>query len=352
MFDVWHYDGETARLYMAQVQPLERGFQLRVEGGAGETIAWDRLDPRGKRNGAAVFGLKDVPGWQIGFDGGVPPELAAHLPQPLKYGRWIDRFGFLPAMLTFAAVSVGVVALVLRLPDLIAPNIPMSFEKRLGDAMLGDLGKNFCKGKAGEAALDALVRRVDPQGTITDVHVVRFPAINAITLPGGTILIFDGLLRSAASPDEVAGVLGHEIGHVRNRDVMHALVRQAGLSVILGGFSGNIGGNMESLLSASFSREAETAADQHSITAMAQAKIDPRDTAAFFKRLGGKRGDAQLSVSFLASHPAPRERAERFEKSAVADAAYGPSLAPQQWDDLADLCHNDPAQRGRRPFGF
>jgi beta-barrel assembly-enhancing protease len=352
MFDVWHYDGETARLYIAQVRPLERGFQLVVDGVAGETIAWDRLDPRGKRNGAAVFGLKDVPGWQIGFDGGVPAELAHHLPKPLKYGRGIDRFGIVPALAVFAAISASVVALVLRLPDWIAPNIPISFEKRLGEAMLGDLSKNFCRGNEGEAALAALVRRVDPQGDITDVHVVRFPAINAITLPGGTILIFDGLLRSAASPDEVAGVLGHEIGHVHNRDVMHALVRQAGLSVILGGLSGNIGGNMESLLSASFSREAETAADGHSITAMARANIDPRDTAAFFKRLSRGSEGRGLSVAFLASHPAPRERAERFQKSAAKTVGYAPALTQEQWDALADLCHNDPNQGRRPPFGF
>jgi beta-barrel assembly-enhancing protease len=352
MFHVWHYDGGNGRMHSALVEPADGGFRLVVDGISGEPIAWDRLEPRGHRNGAAVYGLKDVPGWQIGFDGGVPAELAGYMPRELKYGRWIDRFGFLPALVTFAAISAGVVALVLRLPDWIAPNIPMSFEKRLGEAMVGDLSGNFCRGKAGEDALAALVRRVDPQGSVADVHVVRFPAINAITLPGGTILIFDGLLRSAASPEEIAGVLGHEIGHVRHRDVMQALVRQAGLSVILGGFSGNIGGNMESLLSASFSRDAESAADRHSIEAMVRANVDPRDTAAFFKRLSRGQENVQMSLAFLASHPAPRERAERFERSAVAKAEYAPALTQEQWGALADLCHNDPNQKGRRPFGF
>lgn len=47
--------------------------------------------------------------------------------------------------------------------------------------------------------------------------------VNAVTLPGGRIVIFSGLLKAATSPDEVAGALGHELGHVRHHDAVHRL---------------------------------------------------------------------------------------------------------------------------------
>ncbi|WP_341873239.1 M48 family metalloprotease [Sphingobium fuliginis] len=54
-------------------------------------------------------------------------------------------------------------------------------------------------------------------------------------MAGGRIILFDGLVQQAKSADEVAGVLGHELGHVRHRDTMTGLIRQLGLSVVLGG---------------------------------------------------------------------------------------------------------------------
>ncbi|MDX7324874.1 M48 family metalloprotease, partial [Providencia rettgeri] len=80
-------------------------------------------------------------------------------------------------------------------------------------------------------ALKTLATRIDPDDPRLEVDVVKLPMVNAVTLPGGRIVVFDGLIRAAKSPDEVAGVVAHEIGHVRHRDVMEGLLRQFGLSV-------------------------------------------------------------------------------------------------------------------------
>ena len=73
--------------------------------------------------------------------------------------------------------------------------------------------------------------------------------------------MFDGLLKQARSPDEVAGVLAHEIGHVREKHVMQALLRQMGLAVVLGGIDGNSGALVNNMLAMSYSRESEAEAD-------------------------------------------------------------------------------------------
>ena len=99
--------------------------------------------------------------------------------------------------------------------------------------MVGDFGGRFCNGPGGQAALDALVRKIDQGKPAVRVHVANIGMVNAVALPGGNIVLFRGLLQEAKSPDEIAGVLGHEIGHVRKRHVVRALMRQAGLSVLL-----------------------------------------------------------------------------------------------------------------------
>ncbi len=360
MAHVWHYDGTSAIRHVAELQPGDDGFTLRFEGDDGAApvehfVRWADLTARGMRGTSPVYGLRQQPGWQIGFPNGVPDEIAARLPRASRFGGIFDRFGVLKVSLALGAVSALVVALVLQLPDWIAPHIPMSMETRIGETMTGKIGSRICKGPGGEAALAALVKRVDPQGDVKAVHVVNTPLVNAVTLPGGTILVFDGLLHAAKSPDELAGVLGHEFGHVRHRDVMQAMVRQLGLSVLLGGFGGNMGGNINSLLSASYSRAAEAAADDYAIAALKAATVTPTDTAAFFNRLGKTEeslGRASAALAYLSTHPISDGRAARFSASLNKDLTYRPALDRLQWDALVDICNNDPARKNDKPFDF
>ncbi len=358
MVPVWHFDGVRALRHEGALIPQGEGFVLRFEAQDGvdaseQFVRWDVLTARGLSGGDPVYGHRDVPGWQIGFGSGVPPQIAAQLPKAMRYGGWFDRFGVVRTGAVLAIVSAAVIAIGLKLPDWIAPYIPMSVEQRIGKAMVGDLGGKFCKGPGGEAALTALARRVDPNGDATAIHVVNVPVVNAITLPGGTILIFDGLLQTAKSPDEVAGVLGHERGHVAHRDVMQALVRQLGLSVLFGGFQGNVGGNINALLSTSYSRTAEAAADDYAIGALRRANVSPIGTAAFFTRMS--KGEAALgrageALSYLSTHPVSSARAQHFTVSLDKAAPYRAALDQAQWQALMSICASDPARKNDKPF--
>ena len=210
--------------------------------------------------------------------------------------------------------------------------------------MVGDFGGRFCNGPGGQEALDALVKRIEPQGRGLQVRVANINMVNAVALPGGTIIVFRGLLQEAKSPDELAGVIGHEIGHVRNRDVMQSLLRQAGLGLLLGGISGDAGGYANTLISATYSREAEAEADAFSIKLMKRANVSPKDTAGFFARLAeGEKmpGKAAAALGYLSSHPLSKNREAMFRNSANAKAAYTASISPQQWRALLETCATD-----------
>jgi Zn-dependent protease with chaperone function len=349
----FHYDGRSATRHAVHIAPTAEGFTLSGEDCFSGPHRWSDVVALDGTQGRFVYGLKGLKGWRLIFDGPLPESFAAHLPLPARYGRWVDRFGLTRAVIIFAAVAVLFVFLVLSAPRWIAPFVPQSVENRLGDAMIGDFGGRFCRTEPGRAALDRLVAELGAERAgVRSVEVANIPIVNAITLPGGRIIIFQGLLAQAGSADEVAGVLGHEIGHVRHRDTMAALIRQLGLSVVLGGMDGNVGGLVTGALSLSYGRDAESAADDYAIGALHGAAIAPDATAAFFDRLGGgKKGESlERATGWISSHPVSADRKAAFLKSRQAGIHYKPALDDAQWGALKGMCAAD--RKVAKPLGF
>lgn len=345
MIPAWHYDGQTATRYEVYVVAQDDGLRLDLGEGRSDVAPWGDLFWIDKRDGASVFGRKGIDGWRVGIPLPMTDLLARRLPPQSSYGGLVDKFGIWPAVAGFTALSAAVVFVLWKAPDVVAPLVPMSWEQKMGDAMIGDLGGRICDGAEGQKALDALVRRIDPDAANLRVRIVNVDMVNAAALPGGQILVFRGLLQEAKNPDELAGVLGHEIGHVRNRDVMQALLRQMGLSLLLGGVGGNVGGALNSAISASYSRAAESRADDYAINLMRTANVSPIPTAGFFDRLAAderKLGKGAVAMSYMSSHPLSDERRKVFLASARTGADYSPAVTPQQWRAIVDACANDP----------
>ncbi len=344
---VWHYDGVSALRRRATMEVRGDEFVLVEPGRTSGPIAFADLVAGDAMGAPPSFGLKRSPGWKILFDGQVPMSITTRLPRQARYGRVVDHFGLWHSVAAFGVVAALVITGVLNAPPLLARMIPQSVEQRIGTVMIGDFGRNGCADPTGEAALRALVGRVDPDDAAVEVSVVKLPMVNAVTLPGGRIVIFDGLLADAKSPDEVAGVIGHEIGHIHHHDVMESLLRQLGLSVVLGGLEGHVGGYTNALLATAYSRGAEGRADGYAIDLMRNAKISPQPTAAFFTRLGKGAGKAERMLSYLASHPVSADRAARF-RAAAQPVAYRPALDATQWQALKSICRATKGEQGWR----
>lgn len=342
---VWHYDGVTGIRREPLLVAQGNTFTLSDIGGETGPFAFADLEARDAAGGDAIFGLKRATGWRIGFPGGVPDAVAAHLPRAARYGAVIDRLGLLPAVLVSAVLAAIAIALFLRTPAAVARAVPPSVERKLGDLMTGDFGARSCQAPGGGEALAALVRRIAPDDRDIAVQVVNLPIVNAVTLPGGRIVLFDGLVKAAQSPDEVAGVLAHEIGHVHHRDVLESLLRHVGLSVLLGGLDGQVGGYTNALLSSAYSRDAEARADGYAIDALAAADISPEPLARFFRRLSryeGPAGGVSRVTTYFSSHPVSGDRARRFVTAGKTHHADSAALDPTAWQQLRAICSGDP----------
>ena len=97
---------------------------------------------------------------------------------------------------------------------------------------------------------------------------------NALALPGGKIYLLNGLLQKAEGPDEIAGVIAHEMGHVAHRDQVRVMIQNGGTSFLIGLLFGDVTGSAaaifaaRSLVDASYSRQAESNADAFAIETM------------------------------------------------------------------------------------
>jgi predicted Zn-dependent protease len=166
--------------------------------------------------------------------------------------------------------------------------------------------------------------------------VVDAPAVNAFALPGGYIYITRGILPFLNDEAQLAGVLGHEIGHVTARHSAQQITRQqiAGIGVIAGAVFvpafrpySVIAQQGLGLLFLQYSRDNETQADQLGIEYAMKANYDPRQipaTYATLKRIGDKVGSSL--PSFLSTHPDPGDREVRTTQlsNAAASSAHRP----------------------------
>ena len=154
------------------------------------------------------------------------------------------------------------------------------------------------------------------------------PVVNAFAMPGGYIFITRGILAHLNSEAQLAGVLGHEIGHVTARHSAKQITQQqvAGLGLGLASmFSssfaryGGLAQQAMGLLMLKYSRDDESQADALGIRYATAAGWDPREipaTYAMLKRLGERSG-SRLPY-YLSTHPDPGDREQRTTVLALA----------------------------------
>jgi Zn-dependent protease with chaperone function len=343
----WLYDGTSAIRREVRIARSGDALEIGHADGSAEPIRPERLVHIESRGSTEVYGREDLRGWRLGIVA-PGPELLSLLAPKERYGRWIDRVGLVPALVIGVAVSAVVLLAANQAPEWLAPAVPQQWEEKFGDTLVGNFGGKGCLEEEGRAALAKLARRLSPEADKLNIRVVDIPIVNAAALPGGNIVVFDELLKEAQGPDEVAGVLAHEIAHVEERHVTESMIRAFGLGVVVSAFGGNTGANVENLIAAGYSRKAEREADAEAIEALRRANISPLATAAFFERMSKAEPQIRMvseGLSYLSTHPMSKERREAFRASAVKGRAYPPSLSQAEWEALKDICWVPPEKR-------
>lgn len=256
-----------------------------------------------------------------------------------------------------AVVSLVLVAIfgVPAIADRVTPYVPVAVEHKFGEAVdaqvrgtlaskdgaqVSDCGTAEGE-REGRAALDRLRARLevaDPDVRVT-LSVLRSPDANAFAVPGGHIYVFDGLIRKAENPDELAGVIAHEMGHVAYRDSTRSVIQAAGLSFLFGMVLGDfVGGGAvvmasKALLNSSYSRMVERRADAHAVDLVAKVGGDPHALGALLVRIEGTN---HPGPKLLLDHPDTQDRLAAI--NAARAVKTNPLLSPSEWAALKRIC--------------
>lgn len=153
--------------------------------------------------------------------------------------------------------------------------------------------------------------------------VFESPEVNAFVLPGGKVGFFRGLIDRAGSDDEIAAVMGHEIGHVAARHaaerVSQHMAAQLGvqaMTLLLAGELGDRADDVAGMLGVGitygvilpYSRAHELEADRLGVRFMAGAGYDPNAAAKFWTRMIDLDAGRAERLAFLSTHPANEDR--------------------------------------------
>lgn len=168
---------------------------------------------------------------------------------------------------------------------------------------------------------DSIARLADDRGLTWHFYVVDSPEVNAFAVPGGYIYINRGLIERAQTLSQVAGVLGHEIGHVTERHSIQQMEKSQQANLGLGllciltpsvcqnqatGAAIQLGAGA---LFASFSRKDELEADAEGIKSMIRAGIDPNGVPEMFEILMAERERSPGAVdAWFSTHPTEESR--------------------------------------------
>lgn len=135
---------------------------------------------------------------------------------------------------------------------------------------------------------------------------------NAMALPGGLIIVTQGLLNQVESENELAFVLGHELGHFNNRDHLRALGRGVVLSmffaVTTGGDVAGIGINAADIALRGFSRRQESKADAFGLSAVHAEYGHVNESWRLFERWASDDHSVGKFIAYLSTHPDNGER--------------------------------------------
>lgn len=238
----------------------------------------------------------------------------------------------------------------------IARALPDGVEQRLGavaSAQVAELGGSCAAetAQAGLTILDGLVQRLDLDRP-TDAPPIRVAVVdlsfpNAFALPDHQVVLTAELIALSDNPDQVAGVLAHEIAHVRAGHVTEGFVRQAGAGMLVdillggGGFGQLMVGTSAGLGLISHTRADEVEADAIALNMLNRAQINPAGLGAFFRKIHEEEAEIGIAgiPAWITSHPDTLERAAAAEAMARPD--FHPALSPEDWTTVQALCQGD-----------
>ncbi len=334
------------------------GGKLRIDGDYGVEPSRIRIEAGGFNQDDVVLNWQDAAGdfALMVTDAQAKQTLVATAPPALapQLKRWTRSVSFTRnfwrTAFTVAAVLAVAIGLVLwQYDEVIAwttQHISPESERRLGRSVMDNMGRD---GKLVEEskALDA-IREIGGRLTRDSTRKYEWylkddPGVNAFAIPGGFVVVHAGLVHAADTPEELAGVLAHEIEHVERRHTLQLMLYQLGwatlLAVALGDPTAITALLLLELGNLSFSRDLEAQADTGGLETLRKAGVSPDGMASFFRKLSADGGGS--GPSWISTHPSIKERVATIEAELKARPCTECKPLEMDWKAVRESLYAD-----------
>jgi Zn-dependent protease with chaperone function len=292
------------------------------------------------------------------------PQLAHAIDElsiPIDRSGKIGRRGRRKVVFWSVAATVSLLLMaIFGVPEIatrVTPLVPYAAEQRLGAAVDGQVRNILDSNHAGarfecgndeaerpaRVAFGKLFAKLDHAAGLPispRIAVLRKSDANAVALPGGLIYVFYGLIEKSENPDELAGVIAHELGHTAHRDGTRSVLQNAGTSFLIGMLLGDfVGGGAvviaaRTVLQTSYSRNVEASADGYAVDLMHKIEGDPRALGTILMRIAGS---THASMKLLLDHPDTKDRVAAINAMAQSGTTK-PLLDAADWTELKHIC--------------
>ncbi|MCB1190524.1 MAG: M48 family metallopeptidase [Leptospiraceae bacterium] len=272
------------------------------------------------------------------------------------FSRFFDLFLklSLPVKVVSSILCVGLfVALFLFALGWIHTLIPTSMDEKIGSYVSTKIieKKEECTNQELRAFLGKSVSILNKPGNNWNfkIHILNDNEINAISLPGGYIFLYSGLIEDSNSPEEVVGVLAHEMSHIEQRHGIRQLVRVVGISFLISSFIGLGADTFETMETFSevfntivllkYSRNFEKEADLGAIQKLNNAKIATTGFIEFFQKFD----NLTSYLSWISSHPADSDRINFIKENTSKEKKLSTIFQNERdnWEQIKMGCQHD-----------
>lgn len=350
-------DGQSAASLDVTVHLEKSGLDIIDKDGSRLALwAWDdlRLAEPASRTRPIRLSNRELPGARLTI---YEPAAFAILRTQARYlsREPLNRSRVYVIAGTGAACIAVILFFVFGLPRLgppVASLIPVSWETPVGEStasLVNQLfagGRPWCSNEAGMAAVAKLAGKLSAsRASLYDVRVdiADSPMVNALALPGGRIILFRGLIEKAGAPDEVAGVLAHEMAHVQKRHPTVGMIHAVGWSALLSAFTGGASLSTEAaarlaahLATSAYTRDLEAEADANATAMLVTSGIGTEGLARFFRSVQTLEKSGLSLPAYLSTHPQTGDRIAAIERE--AGHAHTPALTDAEWKALQAIC--------------
>ena len=323
----------------------------------GETQhSWIYAELRRADDGAGRVILKRKPdtGERLYFDAEAAADLRIAAPELFtSHAMGVEGRATIGALIGAAWTLAAVFLLGVPLAaEPIADVIPMRYREQIGDISWSQVNgfASYCD-DSDEASrvLNDMAHRIMTTSNVAQrddiwITIVDAPFPNAFAMPDNSIIVTDDLIEMAEHPDELTGVLAHEIAHIERNHVMKNIVRSVGAGIFFDiVFGGSGAGQMIAIASVNlaglrYSRGDEADADERGLDYLTAAGIDPGGLARLFARFEARDEEEHAAIpELLSSHPATAARAAAARARSGRGQTH-PSLTDGEWQIVRRAC--------------